>query len=153
MLAGEAACAPAVATGGVPGATAREVSSFAAAGSVCPPAPERGTDPTPGPGGYPGQSNAVQECVNRAARRLKSGGLLVCGYRNRRQSGKPLAVLSLFQAERLLAAMLFPLSRPDLGSRAGDAGPTLAVPEAQCLGPVEARYSLIPHPGAWAAAA
>jgi alpha-mannosidase len=45
------------------------------------------------------------------------------------------------------------LSRSDLASRAGDAGPALAVPEAQCLGPVEARYSVIPHPGPWAAAA
>jgi len=44
------------------------------------------------------------------------------------------------------------LSRPDLASRAGDAGPSLAVPEAQVLGPVEARYSVIPHRGSWEAA-
>jgi mannosylglycerate hydrolase len=44
------------------------------------------------------------------------------------------------------------LSRPDLASRAGDAGPSLAVPEAQVLGPVEARYSVIPHPGSWESA-
>ena len=77
MLAGEAACAPAVATGGVPGATAREVSSLAAAGSACPPAPERGTDPTPGPGGYPGQSNAVPSgfpTPTTWAERLRPGG-------------------------------------------------------------------------------
>ena len=36
------------------------------------------------------------------------------------------------------------LSRADLGSRAGDAGPSLPVPEAQMLGPVEARYSIVP---------
>ena len=41
------------------------------------------------------------------------------------------------------------LSRPDLQSRAGDAGPAIPTPEAQVLGPVEARYSIIPHAGTW----
>src|SRR5262249_44084412 len=37
-----------------------------------------------------GQGNAVEQCVDRAARRLKSGGRLVHGYRNRRLAGKQL---------------------------------------------------------------
>jgi CRISPR-associated protein Csx17 len=61
-----------------------------------------------------GQRDAVGQSVDRAARRLKSGGRLVTGYRNRRQAGKPLAIVSAVPADRLLAAMLFPLSRPDL---------------------------------------
>lgn len=61
-----------------------------------------------------GQSNAVSECVTRAARRLKSGGLLVAGYRNRRHSGKPINVVSPIDSTRLLASMLFPLSDGDL---------------------------------------
>src|SRR5437762_1605142 len=49
----------------------------AAPGSVCPPAPERGTDPPPGPGGYPGQSNAVPPgfpTPTTWAERLRPGG-------------------------------------------------------------------------------
>jgi CRISPR-associated protein Csx17 len=61
-----------------------------------------------------GGTDAVEQCVTRAARRLKSGGLLVTGYRNRRQAGRPLTVVSPFAAERLLAAMLFPLSDRDI---------------------------------------
>jgi CRISPR-associated protein Csx17 len=61
-----------------------------------------------------GRKDAVTQCVDRAAQRLKSGGLLVTGYRNRRQAGKSLAVQSPIDAERLLAAMLFPLSNRDL---------------------------------------
>ena len=61
-----------------------------------------------------GRGDAVGSCVDRAARRLKSGGRLVHGYRNRRQAGKSLAVVSPVAADRLLAAMLFPLSRHDL---------------------------------------
>jgi len=41
------------------------------------------------------------------------------------------------------------LSRDDLASRAGDAGPSLPTPEAQVLGPVDARYSIVPHAGTW----
>ena len=41
------------------------------------------------------------------------------------------------------------LSRDDLLSRVGGAGPAIATPEAQCLGEVEARYSIIPHAGGW----
>jgi CRISPR-associated protein Csx17 len=63
-----------------------------------------------------GQSNAVEQCVVRAARRLKSGGLLIHGYRNRRLSGRPFSVMSTIPPDRLLAAMLFPLSSRDLGS-------------------------------------
>jgi CRISPR-associated protein Csx17 len=62
----------------------------------------------------PAQPEAIRQCVDRAARRLKSGGWLVVGYRNRRQSGKSLAVVSRVLPHRLLAAYLFPLSRPDL---------------------------------------
>jgi CRISPR-associated protein Csx17 len=61
-----------------------------------------------------GQTMAVVAAVDRAARRLKSGGLVVVGYRNRRQSGRPLAVTSSLRADRLLAAMLFPLSPADV---------------------------------------
>jgi CRISPR-associated protein Csx17 len=61
-----------------------------------------------------GRTDAVGVCVNRAALRLKSGGLLVTGYRNRLLAGKPLAVVSPVRPERLLAAMLFPLSPQDL---------------------------------------
>ena len=48
-----------------------------AAGALCPPTPERGSDPTPGPGGYPGQSNAVPlgyPTPNTWAERLRPGG-------------------------------------------------------------------------------
>jgi alpha-mannosidase len=34
------------------------------------------------------------------------------------------------------------LSRPDLGTRPGDAGPALPTPGAQCLGPLEVRFAL-----------
>lgn len=61
-----------------------------------------------------GRPDAIDDCVTLAARRLKSGGLLVTGYRNRRQAGQGLAVVSPIDAERLLAAMLFPLSDRDL---------------------------------------
>ena len=61
-----------------------------------------------------GRKDAVTQCVDRAARRLKSGGLLVTGYRNRYQAGKPLGVVSGICPERLLAALLFPLSTRDL---------------------------------------
>jgi CRISPR-associated protein Csx17 len=61
-----------------------------------------------------GQGNAVEQSVDRAARRLKSGGRLVHGYRNRRLAGKPLGIVSRIPATRLLAAMLFPLSSRDL---------------------------------------
>jgi CRISPR-associated protein Csx17 len=62
------------------------------------------------------QSDAIQQCVTRAAQHLKSGGLLVTGYRNRIQAGKPLKIISpgVGRAERLLASMLFPLSDYDL---------------------------------------
>jgi len=62
-----------------------------------------------------GRKDAIEQCVDRAARRLKSGGRLVHGYRNRRLAGRPLAVASSISADRLLAAMLFPLSNHDLG--------------------------------------
>lgn len=61
-----------------------------------------------------GRADAIGQCVTRAARRLKSGGLLANGYRNRWQAGQPLTVVSPFRTERLLAAMLFPLSDLDL---------------------------------------
>lgn len=61
-----------------------------------------------------GHSDAVARCVDRAAKRLKSGGLCVDGYRNRYRSGRPLEVVSPIRASRLLASMLFPLSNIDL---------------------------------------
>jgi hypothetical protein len=61
-----------------------------------------------------GGKDAVGECVDRAARRLKSAGFLVTGYRNRGQSGRSLAVTSLIPPTRLLAACLFPLAERDL---------------------------------------
>ncbi|MEW8979307.1 MAG: glycoside hydrolase family 38 C-terminal domain-containing protein [Symbiobacterium sp.] len=41
------------------------------------------------------------------------------------------------------------LSRDDIGSRVGGAGPAMRTPDAQMLGPVEAEYALIPHAGDW----
>lgn len=63
-----------------------------------------------------GQTGAIGQCVDRAARRLKAEGRLVCGSRNRRLAGRSLAVISPFRADRLLAAMMFPLSESDLGA-------------------------------------
>ncbi|MBI1313654.1 type I-U CRISPR-associated protein Csx17 [bacterium] len=56
----------------------------------------------------------IAESVTRAARRHKSDGRLVVGYRNRRRSGLKIPVASEIPPERLLAAMLFPLSNRDL---------------------------------------
>jgi CRISPR-associated protein Csx17 len=61
-----------------------------------------------------GRPDAVERSVTRAARRLKSSGLLAGGYRNRRQSGTAISVVSTIAPQRLLAAMLFPLSDHDL---------------------------------------
>ena len=61
-----------------------------------------------------GRIDAVAECVTHAAGRLKSGGLLVRGYRNRGRAGQPLEVSRSFDPTRLLAAMLFPLPNRDL---------------------------------------
>jgi len=61
-----------------------------------------------------GGQDAIGQSVDRAARRLKSGGRLVFGFRNRRLAGRLLAVASRVPADRLLAAMLFPLSNRDL---------------------------------------
>jgi alpha-mannosidase len=44
------------------------------------------------------------------------------------------------------------LSREDLVTRVGGAGPTLPTPEAQCPGEQVAEYALIPHAGDWDAA-
>ncbi|GHF53516.1 alpha-mannosidase [Deinococcus metalli] len=41
------------------------------------------------------------------------------------------------------------LSRDDLLTRVGGAGPTIPTPDAQLLGPFEAEYSVIPHAGTW----
>lgn len=62
----------------------------------------------------------VSSAVNAAARRLKAGGLLVNGYRNRRQSGQTLVIETAIPPVRLLAAMLFPLSERDLVRIAND---------------------------------
>lgn len=41
------------------------------------------------------------------------------------------------------------LSRDDLISRVGGAGPTVPTPDAECLGPNSASYAVIPHSGSW----
>ena len=61
-----------------------------------------------------GRKTAINDAVTRAARRLKSGGYVIIGYRNRQASGKPLQIQSACSPDRLLAAMLFPLSQIDL---------------------------------------
>lgn len=61
-----------------------------------------------------GQLGSVGQCVNHAARRLKSSGVILTGYRNRYQAGRSLAVTSPIPSTRLLAAMLFPLADRDL---------------------------------------
>ena len=61
-----------------------------------------------------GRPDAVADGVTHAAGRLKSGGLLVRGYRNRGRAGKRLDVPRCFDPTRLLAAMLFPLPNRDL---------------------------------------
>ena len=60
--------------------------------------------------------DALSTCVDQAARRLKSQGKLVMGYRNRQQSEKGIVVDSGLATGRLLAAMLFPLSDLDLAA-------------------------------------
>ncbi len=44
------------------------------------------------------------------------------------------------------------LSRPDLLTRPGNAGPQVPTPGAQCLGEVAFEYSIIPHAGSWLSA-
>jgi CRISPR-associated protein Csx17 len=65
-----------------------------------------------------GQADAVPRGVDRAARRLRSVGLLVHGFRNRERTGRPFTIASPIPAHRLLAAMLFPLSDRDLEAAA-----------------------------------
>ncbi|MBV9278854.1 MAG: hypothetical protein JOZ41_02120, partial [Chloroflexi bacterium] len=43
------------------------------------------------------------------------------------------------------------LSRGDLSTRPGSAGPEVATPEAQCLGEYEFHYAVAPHAGTWEA--
>jgi len=59
-------------------------------------------------------SRNIDDAVTKAARRLRSGGLTVTGYRNRRLAGRPLAVQTAIEPDRLLAAMLIPISNRDL---------------------------------------
>lgn len=75
-----------------------------------------------------GRRDAVEPCVTRAARRLKSGGLLVHGYRNRATSGRVIETVSVIPPTRLLAAMLFPLCDRDL---ARIANAVLSPPETE----------------------
>jgi len=52
-------------------------SPLSADASICPPTPERGSNPTPGPGGFPGQSNAVPSgypTPTTWSERLRAGG-------------------------------------------------------------------------------
>lgn len=75
-----------------------------------------------------GRRDAISECVTRAACRHKSDGRLIVGYRNRRRSGQKLNVTSCFRPQRLLAAMLFPLSHSDLSTIANA---VLSPPESE----------------------
>ena len=59
-------------------------------------------------------SGKIDVAITKAARRLRSGGLIVNGYRNRRQAGSDLTATKIYDAERLLAAMLIPISSHDL---------------------------------------
>ena len=68
-----------------------------------------------------------------------AGGLTIANRGLPEYSCSPDGVLAV----TLLRAVGW-LSRADLRSRAGDAGPSLPVPGAQMLGPVEARYSIVP---------
>jgi CRISPR-associated protein Csx17 len=60
------------------------------------------------------QLAAVDQCVDRAAKRLKSCGRPVHGFRNRQLGGPPLVFETPVSARRLLAAMLFPLTDREL---------------------------------------
>jgi CRISPR-associated protein Csx17 len=61
-----------------------------------------------------GRHDAVGQCVERAARRLNSNGRPVIGHRNRQHASRSLSVVSTIPPDRLLAAMLFPLSARNL---------------------------------------
>ena len=56
----------------------------------------------------------TNEAITKAARRLRSGGLTVNGYRNRQRAGREITVQTIIEPERLLAAMLIPISTRDL---------------------------------------
>jgi CRISPR-associated protein Csx17 len=71
-------------------------------------------DPTVFQGLRSGQPGAVARCVDQAARRLKAGGRLVVGYRNRYREDRSLGIATGFAPGRLLAACLFPLCDSDL---------------------------------------
>lgn len=75
-----------------------------------------------------GRHDAVSGCVTRAARRHRSDGRPVVGYRNRLRAGQELTVSSLYPPQRLLAAMLFPLSNRDLSQIANS---VLSPPESE----------------------
>lgn len=75
-----------------------------------------------------GRVDAVSNSVTRAARRHKSDGRIVTGYRTRLRSGRELTVLSPIDPERLLAAMLIPLSNNDLSLIANS---VLSFPETE----------------------
>lgn len=63
--------------------------------------------------------------------------------------------LGIREGERAIALTLLRcvewLSRGDLSTRRGHAGPMEHTPEAQCLGHVEFDYALVPHQGTWEA--
>jgi CRISPR-associated protein Csx17 len=59
-------------------------------------------------------SGDINHAITKAARRLRSGGLTVNGYRNRQRAGRELTVQTAIDPERLLAAMLIPISNRDL---------------------------------------
>ena len=93
---------------------------------------ERAEPTTPDPAVFhelaSGRSDAISISVTRAARRLKSDGRIVTGYRSRLRSGQPLSVTSPIAPERLLAAMLVPLSDNDLSLIANS---VLSLPETE----------------------
>jgi alpha-mannosidase len=81
-----------------------------------------------------------------------------CGNRGLTVANRGLPEFSVLDDEdgtialTLLRAVGY-LSRDDLLTRAGRAGPMIPTPDAQLQGPVEADYAIIPHVGDWQAAA
>ncbi len=77
-------------------------------------------------------------------------GLAVCTvglpeYEVLRQEGEAVIALTLLRCVGWL-------SRDDLLTRSGNAGPKIATPDAQCLGKHTFRYALVPHQSGWLSA-
>lgn len=59
-------------------------------------------------------SNSISQSVSLAAQRLRAGGLIISGYKNRQFSGREIKMHSTVKPVRLLASMLFPLSQKEV---------------------------------------